>query len=39
MDVPEKWDSYNCGDYFRSPLSQQGWWDEEGQGWYIEPSS
>jgi hypothetical protein len=38
MDVPEGWRSYNCADYFRSPLSETGWWDPEGQCWYIEPA-
>ena len=38
MDVPEKWRSYNCDDYFLSPLSENGWWDEPAQCWYIEPA-
>jgi hypothetical protein len=38
MDVPEKWHSYDCRDYFLSPLSESGWWDEAGQCWYIEPA-
>jgi hypothetical protein len=38
MDVPEKWRGYECGDYFRSPLAEHGWWDEGGQSWYIEPA-
>jgi hypothetical protein len=36
MEVPEKWRAYNCGDYFQSPLSETGWWDSEGQCWYID---
>ena len=38
MDVPEKWHSYDCADYFQSTLSEKGWWDEEGQCQYIEPA-
>ena len=38
MEIPEKWQGYDCGDYYRSPLAQQGWWDEESQYWYIEPA-
>ena len=38
MDVPEKWRAYNCEDYFLSPLSQTGWWDPDGECWYIEPA-
>jgi len=38
MDVPGKWKAYDCADYFQSPLAEQGWWDEGGQYWYIEPA-
>jgi hypothetical protein len=38
MDVPEKWRGYECSDYFRSPLAEDGWWDGGGQYWYIEPA-
>jgi hypothetical protein len=38
MSVPEKWRPYNCGDYFVSALAVTGWWDAEGQCWYIEPA-
>ncbi len=38
MDVPEQWLRYDCGDYFQSSLAEQGWWDEGGQYWYIEPA-
>ncbi|MCC6670907.1 MAG: hypothetical protein IT458_07595 [Planctomycetes bacterium] len=38
MEVPEKWRGYDCGDYFQSPVAEEGWWDEEGQYWYIEPA-
>ena len=38
MDVPQEWRSYNCDDYFLSPLSEGGWWDEPAQCWYIEPA-
>jgi hypothetical protein len=38
MDVPENWRAYNCSDYFASPLSETGWWDPDGQCWFIEPA-
>jgi hypothetical protein len=38
MSVPEKWSSYNCGDYCLSPLAVTGWWDRDGQCWSIEPA-
>ena len=38
MDVPEKWQGYECGDYCKSLLATHGWWDEGGQYWYIEPA-
>ena len=38
MEVPEKWHRYDCEDYFRSPLAEHGWWDDEGQYWYVEPA-
>jgi hypothetical protein len=38
MSVPEKWSSYNCSDYCLSPLAVTGWWDRNGQCWYIEPA-
>jgi hypothetical protein len=38
MNVPEQWRSYNCGDYCLSPLAVTGWWDRDGQCWYIEPA-
>ena len=38
MDVPQKWIAYECSDYFLSPLSETGWWDPDGQCWYIEPA-
>jgi hypothetical protein len=38
MEVPDRWRQYNCADYFASSLSEQGWWDEGGQCWYIEPA-
>jgi hypothetical protein len=37
MDVPEKWRAYSCEDYFSSPLSVHGYWDEPGELWLIEP--
>jgi hypothetical protein len=38
MDTPEKWRGYECSDYFQSPLAEHGWWDDEGQCWYIQPA-
>jgi hypothetical protein len=38
MHIPDQWQLYNCGDYFGSSLSAQGWWDEPSQCWYIEPA-
>jgi hypothetical protein len=38
MDIPEAWRLYDCKDYFQSSLAAQGWWDEEAQYWFIEPS-
>ena len=38
MDVPEIWRGYECADYFSSTLAEHGWWDEDGQYWYIEPA-
>ena len=38
MDVPDVWRDYECRDYFESPLAEEGWWDEGGQYWYIEPA-
>ena len=37
MDVPEKWRDYPCEDYLSSPLATDGYWDEPGQLWLIEP--
>jgi hypothetical protein len=37
MDVPDKWKSYPCEDYLHSALSKEGFWDEGGQLWLIEP--
>jgi hypothetical protein len=37
MDVPEAWRAYACEDYLSSELARCGWWDAEGQCWYIEP--
>jgi hypothetical protein len=38
MDVPERWRGYPCEDYFSSPLAAEGYWDEPGQLWLIEPA-
>jgi hypothetical protein len=38
MDIPERWRDYPCLDYFSSPLSVTGHWDEPGQLWLIEPA-
>jgi hypothetical protein len=37
MEVPERWRDYPCVDYFSSPLASDGYWDEPGQLWLIEP--
>jgi hypothetical protein len=37
MEVPERWRDYPCEDYFSSPLATEGYWDEPGQLWLIEP--
>ncbi len=37
MEVPERWRGYPCEDYFSSPLAVDGYWDEAGQLWLIEP--
>jgi hypothetical protein len=38
MDVPERWRNYPCEDYFSSSLATDGYWDDSGQLWLIEPS-
>lgn len=38
MTVPELWRDFPCADYFESPICQTGWWDADGQCWYIEPA-
>jgi hypothetical protein len=38
MEVPERWRDYPCDSYFSSPLATDGYWDEPGQLWLIEPS-
>lgn len=38
MDVPHQWRDYPCEDYFSSALSVDGYWDEAGQLWLIEPA-
>jgi hypothetical protein len=38
MDIPERWSGYPCSDYFSSPLTVTGYWDEPGQLWLIEPA-
>jgi hypothetical protein len=38
METPQQWREYPCEDYFASPLASQGYWDEPGQFWYIEPA-
>jgi hypothetical protein len=38
MGVPERWKAYLCEDYFSSLLAWDGYWDEAGQIWYIEPA-
>jgi hypothetical protein len=36
VNVPEKWQPYNCDDYYRSQLAQTGWWEPLAQCWYLE---
>ena len=31
------WSDYQCEDYLEAPEAQQGYWDEPGQVWIIEP--
>jgi hypothetical protein len=38
MKIPHQWCGYPCDDYFSSPLAMQGYWDEPGQLWLIEPA-
>ena len=38
MDVPERWRGHPCGEYFSSQLAIEGFWDEPGQLWLIEPA-
>jgi hypothetical protein len=38
MDVPVRWRDYPCDDYYSSLLAVDGYWDEGGQLWLIEPS-
>jgi hypothetical protein len=37
MEVPQRWRDYPSEDYFSSPLASNGYWDESGQLWLIEP--
>lgn len=37
MEVPERWSGYPSIDYFSSALASDGYWDEPGQLWLIEP--
>jgi hypothetical protein len=36
---PARWRTYDCGEYFRSPLCEEGHWDEPAQYWYIWPAT
>jgi hypothetical protein len=38
MIVPEQWRAFDCSDYFSSALAVHGYYDEEGEYWYIWPS-
>jgi hypothetical protein len=38
MIVVAGWQAYNCADYFRASLAQDGWWEPHGQWWYMEPA-
>jgi hypothetical protein len=31
------WSDYQCEDYLEAAEAQQGYWDEPGQVWIIEP--
>jgi hypothetical protein len=37
MEVPKQWRDYPCEDYFSSALATDGYWDDPGQLWLIEP--
>jgi hypothetical protein len=37
MEIPKQWRDYPCEDYFSSPLATNGYWDERGILWLIEP--
>ena len=39
VPIPPRWRRYPCRDYFASKLALTGWYDEEGQYWYIVPAS
>ena len=34
-ETPTRWVDFNCDDYFNSPFSEQGCWNEPGQNWDI----
>jgi hypothetical protein len=38
MAVPERYREYPCDDYFSSAFATNGFWDEAGQLWLIEPA-
>ncbi|OAI53006.1 hypothetical protein AYO44_16400 [Planctomycetaceae bacterium SCGC AG-212-F19] len=38
MEVPDRFRGYPCESYFRSPLAEQGHWDEAAQIWLMLPA-
>lgn len=38
MKVPQEYRDYGCDDYYASPWSEQGYWDEEAQLDLIVPA-
>ena len=39
MEVPPKFSKYNCIEYYKSPISEQGYWDESSQYLYFWPAA
>ena len=39
MDVPSQFARFPCGDYFASPLAENGHWCEPSQLWVIVPAT
>lgn len=34
-ETPARWADFHCEDYFQSPFSEHGYWNEPGQNWDI----